>query len=541
MEIEKSLKTEFIRVLQEMGQEVGEDQIVLERSRYKEHGDFATNVAMRLAKVFKRPPTAIADDIIARFRLPEVDRLEKAGPGFVNIFLKDDSLQSLIRHIAEKGADYGAQDYGSGHRINVEYVSANPTGELHLGHARGAAVGDSLTRILKACGYEVTREYYINDAGNQVNNLGRSVEARYLQRCQIAAEMPESGYFGQDIVNVAEKIYDEIGDAYALDGADHSDFYRERGIALNFDKIKQDLADFRATFDVYTSERWIRSQGLVEKALADLKGCTYEAENAVFLRTVDDGDDKDRVLVKSDGSYTYLLPDIAYHRYKYQRGFETVIDILGADHHGYVARLKSSMKSLGLDAGALEVLMVQMVRLFKNGEEYKMSKRTGNAVSMHELCQECGTDAVRYFFVTRSASSHLDFDLDLAKTMGSTNPVYYCQYAHARLATILESASDITPDLGGELLTAASERELLRCLGQFPSVVLDAGLTREPYKVTIYIRELAVKINDFYTQCRVLDPSQPALTAQRLGLVQAAKITLENALDLIGVSAPNHM
>lgn len=541
MEIEKNIKAEFIRILADLGLVVREEDIVLERSRQKEHGDFATNVAMKFSKTLKKSPIILADTIISSFSLPEVDHLEKAGPGFVNIFLKDDSLQSLIQKIIDLDTEYGKLDFGKGQKINVEYVSANPTGELHLGHARGAAVGDALTRVLKSCGFDVTREYYINDAGNQVNNLGKSVEARYLQRCGKSVAMPEDGYHGQDIINVAEKIFSEIGDSYARDEIDHSDFYRERGIALNFDKIKEDLANFRVHFDVYTSERWVRSQGLVETALEDLKSHTYSAENAVFLKTVDDGDDKDRVLVKSDGSYTYLLPDIAYHRYKYQRGYQHIIDILGADHHGYIARLKSAMKSLDLDPEILEVLMVQMVRLFKNGEEYKMSKRTGNAVSMRELCEEVGTDAVRYFFVTRSASSHLDFDLDLAKTMGTTNPVYYCQYAHARLATILDSASGLLIDCRGNLLLSFSERELLRSLEKFSAVILDAGLTREPYKVTIYIRELASKINDFYTQCRVLDPSQPELTSQRLGLVKASKIVLRNALDLIGVSAPDHM
>lgn len=541
MEIEIKIKHEFVRVLKTLGVDLGLDDVVIERCKQKEHGDFATNVAMRLSKVLKKAPVDIANMIIKEFALSEAHHLEVAGPGFINIFLKDDSLQSLILKIINEGSDYGRSKIGEGQKINVEYVSANPTGALHLGHARGAAVGDSLTRILSFCGYDVTREYYINDSGNQVNNLALSLKARYLQKCGIEALMPENGYYGKDLLAVADKIYDEVKDAYALDPDKHLDFFREEGIKINFDRIVKDLADFGATFDVFTSERWIREEGMVEKALADLKPRTYVEDQALYLITTDDGDDKDRVLVKTDGSYTYLLPDIAYHRYKYDRGFDTIIDIFGADHHGYVARLKSSMKSLGYDPSKIEVLMNQMVRLFKDGAEYKMSKRTGNAVSMKELCEEVGTDAVRYFFVTRSASSHLDFDLDLAKTMGATNPVYYCQYAHARMSTILESGEGYQLDPKGDLLTDESERDLLKILQDFQGVVEDAGLTREPYKVTIYIRKLASGVNDFYTKCRVLDPQEKELTSQRLALVKAAKIVLASALRLIGVSAPTHM
>lgn len=541
MEIETKIKNELLRILAEKNIDIQPEQISLDHGKVKEHGDYASSIALRLAKVLKKNPMDIAEDIAKEFSLDEVERYEVVRPGFINFFLKTDTLTNLIKEVFDKGERFGSNEYGKGKKINVEYVSANPTGELHLGHARGAAVGDSLTRILSFCGFDVTREYYINDAGNQVNNLAKSVEARYLLRCGKEAEVPENGYHGQDIINVADKIYNEIGDKYASDPDSHLDYFKKEGIKLNFDKIKNDLKNFHVEFDVYTSEQWVRDQGLVEKALQDIKPRTYESENAVFLKTVDNGDDKDRVLVKSDGSYTYLLPDIAYHRYKYDRGFDHIIDILGADHHGYVARLKSSMKSLGKDPDKIEVVMVQMVRLFKDGEEYKMSKRTGNAVSMEDLCQEVGTDAVRYFFVTRSASTHLDFDLNLATTMGTTNPVYYVQYAHARLMSILESGRDYTLNYSGTLLKEESERNLLKTMAEFKEVVLDAGITREPYKVTTYIRKLATRINDFYTVCRVLDPANAELTSQRLALVKAAEITLKNALTLIGVTAPNYM
>ncbi len=541
-DIEKKLKEEFKESLNKLGVDLEINDIVIEHSKVKEHGDFATNVAMRLAKVMKKAPVMIANDIINVFDKDSVgvEKLEVAGPGFINVFLKNDSLVSLIKRIIDLGADYGRSDYGKKMKINVEYVSANPTGELHLGHARGAAVGDSLTRILSFCGFDVTREYYINDAGNQVNNLALSVASRYLQCCGIDSEVPEGGYHGQDIVNVAKKIYAEHKDSL-IDVNKHMDFFKAEGIKLNFEKIKSDLKEFGVEFDVFTSEQWIRDEGLVEKALADIKDHTYQHEGATFLKTSEGGDDKDRVLIKSDGSYTYLVPDIAYHRYKYDRGFTNIIDILGADHHGYISRLKYSMQALNKDPSSIEIVMVQMVRLFKDGQEYKMSKRTGNAVSMKELIEEVGKDAVRFFFVTRSASTHLDFDLDLAKTMGATNPVYYCQYSHARLATILESGSSYELDLTGDLLVHDSERNLLKIMNEFTNVVLDAGLTREPYKITIYIRKLSNSINEFYTQCRVLDPSNESLTKQRLALIKACKITLSNALYLIGVDAPIHM
>lgn len=540
--IEELLKDGFQRALKKCSVEVDLNDIVIEHSKVKEHGDFATNVAMRLAKVLKKSPTLIANDIISNFDLESygVLKLEIAGPGFINIFLKNDSLQDLVKHIIDLGSDYGRSNVGNKKKINVEYISANPTGALHLGHARGAAVGDSLTRILDFCGFDVTREYYINDAGNQVNNLALSVAARYLECNGVEASMPENGYYGQDVINVAKKIYDKYGNSL-IDVENHMDLFKKEGIRLNFEKIINDLKNFGVTFDVFTSEQWIRDEGMVERAIKDIKNHTYEEDGAVFLKTTDGGDDKDRVLIKSDGSYTYLVPDIAYHRYKYDRGFTNIIDILGADHHGYISRLKYSMEALGKDPERIEIVMVQMVRLFKDGQEYKMSKRTGNAVSMEELIEEVGKDAVRFFFVTRSASTHLDFDLDLAKTMGANNPVYYCQYSHARLATILESGNSYEIDTNCDLLNQESERNLLKIMNDFPGIVSDAGLTREPYKITMYIRRLSNAINEFYTKCRVLDPGNEKLTKQRLALIKACKITLSNALNLIGVEAPNHM
>ncbi|MCI7622478.1 MAG: arginine--tRNA ligase, partial [Bacilli bacterium] len=433
---------------------------------------------------------------------------------------------------------------GKGVKVNVEYVSANPTGALHLGHARGAAIGDSLTRILKKASYDVTREYYVNDAGNQINNLARSLQVRYLEECgQKGLELPENGYHGKDIIAFAKVIKEKYGEKYVEDNEENFEFFKDEGSKIALEKIVSDLHDFRVDFDVFTSEKAIRKAHKVDEVVKELKPFCYESEGALFLNTTKDGDDKDRVIVKSDGSYTYLLPDIAYHKDKFDRGFDKLIDLFGADHHGYIARIKSSMKSLGYNPDNLEVKLVQMVRLFKDGAEYKMSKRTGNAVSMKELIEEVGVDAVRYFFNSRASSQHLDFDLDLAKTMGSTNPVYYCQYAHARLSTLISMGKDqgFDIDVSGNGLVDDSEIALMKSLAEYKKVVEDAALSYSPHKITIYVRKLASDVNDFYTRCRVLDKENKEITSARLGLCLASKIVLQDGLSLLGVNAPDHM
>lgn len=539
MTIEESIKTELARVVKSFGIDFPAENIVVEHSKAKEHGDFASNIAMRLASSLHKKPFDIADDIIKAFNLPEISKVEKAGPGFINFFIKEDKISSIINTVASQKEKYGLNNVGKGEKTLLEYVSANPTGALHLGHARGAAIGDCLARILKACGYDVTREYYVNDAGNQVNNLGRSLKARYLQQLGQEAEIPADGYHGPDIVEFAKSLYKEGKDSYK----DNDDeFFSEVGIKMALENIKKDLKDFRVEFDVFSSEKAIRKAGKVDNVLELLKPYCYTNEGALFLNTTKDGDDKDRVIIKKDGSYTYLLPDIAYHKDKFDRGYEFLIDLFGADHHGYIARMKSAMKSLGYNPDKLDIDLVQMVRLFKDGEEYKMSKRTGNAISLKELCEECGVDSVRFFFVSRAGSQHLDFNIDLAKTLGTSNPVYYCQYAHARLSTMLEMAKgkyDI--DLSGTGLDSDSELTLMKKLADFTQIVADSGLTLSPYKITIYVRELASCVNDFYTKCRVLDPDNKELTSRRLGLCLASKQVLANGLSLIGVNAPEHM
>ena len=542
MDIQEQIKQELKRVMSVLGQEVSDAEIVLSPSNTREHGDYASNLAMRKAKAFQLPPMEVATKIIGEFSLPGVDHIEACKPGFLNFFLKQDELGSIIKKIVTEKEHYGDLEIGKGIKVNIEYVSANPTGTLHLGHARGAALGDCLARLYKKSGYDVTREYYVNDAGVQIDHLADSLKARYLQEFGIECDVPDDGYHGPEIIALAKELKEKVGDAYVKDIDAHTEDFKDFGKARLLDAIKEDLHQFRVDQDVYTSEKEIRDRGDVEKVLEQLRPFCYEKEGALWLDTTKDGDDKDRVLIKSDGNYTYLLPDIAYHNDKFNRGFDLLIDLFGADHHGYIARLKSSQKDLGHNPDALNVTLVQMVRLFKDGQEFKMSKRTGNAITMKELIEEVGVDAVRYFFVSRSGTSHLDFDIDLAKTLGSENPVYYAQYTHARLCGILNNAKAFFPlDYACSSLTTDTEKDLLILLKDYPNVIKSATLEMEPYKVTNYIHTLSQTINEFYTKCRVIDDQNVILTKERLGLVEACRDVLASALSLIAVSSPERM
>ena len=542
MDIQEQIKQELKRVMSVLGQEVSDAEIVLSPSNTREHGDYASNLAMRKAKAFQLPPMEVATKIISEFSLPGVDHIEACKPGFLNFFLKQDELGSIIKKIVTEKEHYGDLEIGKGIKVNIEYVSANPTGTLHLGHARGAALGDCLARLYKKSGYDVTREYYVNDAGVQIDHLADSLKARYLQEFGIECDVPDDGYHGPEIIALAKELKEKVGDAYVKDIDAHTEDFKDFGKARLLDAIKEDLHQFRVDQDVYTSEKEIRDRGDVEKVLEQLRPFCYEKEGALWLDTTKDGDDKDRVLIKSDGNYTYLLPDIAYHNDKFNRGFDLLIDLFGADHHGYIARLKSSQKDLGHNPDALNVTLVQMVRLFKDGQEFKMSKRTGNAITMKELIEEVCVDAVRYFFVSRSGTSHLDFDIDLAKTLGSENPVYYAQYTHARLCGILNNAKAFFPlDYACSSLTTDTEKDLLILLKDYPNVIKAATLEMEPYKVTNYIHTLSQTINEFYTKCRVIDDQNVILTKERLGLVEACRDVLASALSLIAVSSPERM
>ncbi len=427
--------------------------------------------------------------------------------------------------------------------MNLEYVSANPTGSLHLGHARGAAWGDSVSRIMKKAGYDVTREYYVNDAGNQIANLARSLQARYRQALGLEAEIGEDGYLGEDIRLKGKELADAYGDVYIEETPENLDFFRREGISFELDKIRRDLNDYRVGFDVWSSEQTIRDAGLVDNVLARLKETdqSYEQDGATWFASTRYGDDKDRVLRKQDGSLTYLVPDLAYHDTKYGREYDEIIDFFGADHHGYVTRLKAGMQALGNDPEKLHVDIIQMVRLVNDGEEMKMSKRLGNATTIRELCERVGVDAARYFFVQRALDSHLDFDMELAARKSNENPVYYAQYAHARMCSIAKGARGLEPAEDVTGLEHEKELALMKVLTEFPKVVQDAARTRQVHKIVHYIQNLASHFHSFYNACKVIDPDAPELSAKRLALVNAARIVLAEALTLIGVNAPETM
>jgi arginyl-tRNA synthetase len=525
--------------------------IVLEVPREKSHGDLATNLAMQLTRIAKRNPREIAGLILEHFdkSRASVESAEIAGPGFINFRLDKRFLYPVIGDVRTQGERYGYVNAGHGQKIQVEFVSANPTGSLHLGHARGAAVGDALCNLLEFAGYEVTREYYINDAGNQVLNLARSIEARYRQALGMDAEMPEDGYYGEDIIGFASELAQREGDRLlSLPDDERLAFFRSYGLERELDKIKRDLERFGVRFDNWFSETSLYENGKVEAALNALreKGQVYEKDGAVWLSTTPYGDDKDRVLVKNDGTYTYLTPDIAYHMDKYGRGYDRMINIWGADHHGYIPRMKAAMAALGNDPEKLTVLIAQMVSLYQNGEKVKMSKRTGKAVTMEELMDEVGVDAIRYFFTMRSMDSHLDFDMDLAVSTSNDNPVYYVQYAHARICSIFRQAEEqgitLLPWDEAPLhrLTAEHEFELLRKMGELPEVVADAARIYAPHAIIRYVYELASMFHSYYRAERVITEDAEQ-TQARLQLVGAIRTVIANCLRIVGVSAPERM
>lgn len=525
--------------------------IVLEVPKDKAHGDLATNAAMQLTKIAKKNPRLIAEAIIENLDLEaaSVQSAEIAGPGFINFRMNNRYLYGVIDEVLSSNERYGRVEDGKGKRVEVEFVSANPTGNLHLGHARGAAVGDALCNVLDFAGYEVTREYYINDAGKQIENLALSIEARYLQELGQDAAMPEDGYYGDDIIGFAKALVAEKGDSLLqLEDKEKFAFYRSYGLERELDKIKRDLERFRVGFNIWYSETSLYEDGKVTAALEKLKasGHVYEEEGATWLNTTQFGDDKNRVLIKNDGSYTYLTPDIAYHLDKYSRGYDRMINIWGADHHGYIPRMKAAMEALGNDPEKLTVLIAQMVSLFQNGEKVKMSKRTGKAVTMQDLMDEVGVDAIRYNFTSRSMDSHLDFDMDLAVATSNENPVFYVQYAHARICSVLRQAQEqgvaipSPANVKLDVLAVEQEYDLLRKLGQFPQEISEAAANFAPHRIVRYVYELAAEFHSYYRAEKVLTDNKE-LTDARLLLLLAVKTTLVNALTLIGVSAPEQM
>lgn len=522
--------------------ELEENNIVIETPKVKDHGDFSTNVAMQLTRQLRQNPRMIAEKIVANIESENVEKMDIAGPGFINFILSKGRFTKVIEEVLSKRENFGQQS-SNGIKVNLEYVSANPTGSLHLGHARGAAWGDSCARIMKKAGYDVTREYYVNDAGNQITNLALSLNARYRQAHGIETEIGQDGYLGEDVKQKAEQLAKDYPEKYLEPTEENLKFFRKEGIKFELDKIKADLDNYRVHFDVWSSEQTIRDSGDVDRALKvlDEKGYTYESEGALWFKTTELGDDKDRVLRKTDGSYTYLVPDIAYHNDKYKRGYDLLVDFLGADHHGYIPRLKASMQALGNDPDKLNVDIIQMVRLVSDGKEVKMSKRLGNATTINELCDSVGVDAARYFFVQRALDSHLDFDIELAKRQSNDNPVYYAQYAHARMCSIQKQAKDIELADSFEDLTDEKEIELMKTLQEFNKVIIESAKTRQVHKVCHYIQTLASKFHSFYNACKVIDRDNMKLSSQRLALVKATQIVLANALETVGVEAVESM
>lgn len=525
--------------------DVEDDFVMVEIPKEKEHGDYATNIAMKLARELHKAPREIAESLKANLLKNElISNVEIAGPGFINFFVKKDSITEIIKKIITSKENYGRNDFGKKEKVMVEYVSANPTGDLHLGHARGAAYGDTLTRVLSYCGYDVLREYYVNDAGHQIAVLGESLYERYKQALGLEFDLEKIGYQGKDVIKLAEKIAKKDGNKWLNDDSEERfDYFRKIGRDLELDKIKVDLKLYRLEFDHYQSELDLYKSGKVENVIKELKisNYTYEKDGALWLRTTDFGDDKDRVLIKSDGSLTYFTPDIAYHKDKFDRGYKHLINLFGADHHGYIARLKAAMKILGYDPDELEIKIVQMVRLMANGEEMKMSKRTGNAITIRELCEDVGVDVARYFYISKPIISQLDFDLDLARKQSNENPVYYIQYAYARINSILNKQSDYEVKDSYPLLKEEKEISILKHLGEFEGVLLDICKIKEVNILCNYAYKLAQLFHSFYNDFKVIDPENIELTRERLALVKATGIVLKNVLNLLGIEAKDSM
>ncbi|MBR2825206.1 MAG: arginine--tRNA ligase [Solobacterium sp.] len=530
--------------------DVDDSIAVVETPKDKNLGDYATSAAMKLAKTLHKNPVEIAETLAQSLRssLNVAKEISVAKPGFINFKLNEFSLTSIINTILEGKEDYGKNAYGNHKKVLVEWISANPTGDLHCGHARNAAWGDSICRLLEFSGYDVLREYYINDAGNQIVMLGESLISRYFEYFNQKYPLPEDGYHAEDVKNIAYEIAKQDGDKWLnADSTERLEYFMNVGKTKELEKIDKDLKLYGVVI-----ESWIHETMFYENDQARIKACLkemeerdllYEKDGALWFKSTEYGDDKDRVLRKSDGTLSYLTPDIANHVYKIERGYPTLIDLLGADHHSYVTRMKAALKALGYPEDTLTVDLIQMVRMVENGEEVKMSKRTGNAITIRELCEDVGVDAARWFFVSKDVGSHMDFDMDLARTKDNNNPVYYAQYAHSRMHSILENP-ELPPFVQKEqydLLTDPKELQILKLLEEFTKTVADCAKNRKPNKMTEYIMNLVKLYHSYYNSCHVNNKDNLELTEQRMALTKAIMITLKNALYLVGVSAPDKM
>ncbi len=527
-----------------------QSEVLLERPRDPSHGDLATNVALQLAKPLRRRPRELAEAIVAELEPPPglVARTEIAGPGFINFWLAETALADVLVRVLDQADAYGRSTAGQGRRVNVEFVSANPTGPLHVGHGRGAALGDAIAALLEATGHEVLREFYVNDAGVQIERLAASLWARVQQAVGREAEVPEGGYHGVYLEEQARQIVEQEGAGFA-DLPPDEGLQRSRDIAVRAQREEQDrdLADFGVRFDLVFSESELYRSDQLQATLAELqdKQLTYERDGALWLRTSAFGDEKDRVLRKQDGSFTYFLPDLAYHRNKAQRGFDRAIDVWGADHHGYVPRMRAALKALGAGDEFFHAVIVQLVRVMRHGQEVRFSKRTGQFVTLRDLYEETGVDAARYFFLMRKGEAQFVFDIDLATKQSEENPVYYVQYAHTRMAGIFRTAQVQAADISADgadltLLTEEVEQELVKRIGEFPSQVEKAAEALEPHRIIAYLEEIARLVNAWYHHHRVLGVDAE-LERARLVLTRAAQIVLANGLNLLGVTAPERM
>jgi len=547
--VSDTLRRALARVAEDLG--AGRVEFVLERPRESNHGDLATNLAMVLAGKLKRPPRALAEDIVGRLEVhPDlVARTEIAGPGFINFWLADEQLLEALRGILAAGADYGRARVASPLSWNIEFVSANPTGPLHVGHGRGAALGDAIASLLEWAGHRVTREFYVNDAGSQIDKLARSLWSRIQEVAGRTAAIPEGGYHGAYLRETAAEVLAREGEAFA-DLPEAEGLARCRAIALATQRAEQDadLAEFGVRFDVTTSEQALYDEGRVEATLALLRerDLTYEADGALWLKTSQFGDDQNRVLRKQDGSLTYFVPDLAYHIQKHDRGFDRVLDVWGADHHGYIPRMQAALRALGYPERFFQVALVQLVKVVQGGEEVRMSKRSGEFVTLRDLVEEVGVDAARYFFLMRRSDSQLNFDVDLAKSQTEENPVFYVQMAHARMTGIFRVADR---DPGAAAPTAhlaladfadPLDLELLKQLTGFPEVVARAARDLAPHRIASYLEETVRTVHAWYHHCRVLG-EPPAVERARLALAGAARITVANGLAILGISAPDRM
>ena len=534
MRIKEKLQHIIKDSLKELEVEKKLSEIIITLPKDKNNGDYSTNVALTLSKELHKKPEEIAVMIKEKINNEMIEKVEVAYPGFINFFISKKYLLNKITEIIELNLNYGRSDFGKNRKINVEFVSANPTGELHIGHGRGATYGDNLARILKFNGFDVTKEYYINDAGNQMNNLGISIKERYKELCGLGCSLPEDGYHGKEIIDIAKQIYNIYGDKKLNQDIE---YFKKEGLDILLDKIKKDLDKYRVNFDVFTSEQSLYDKGSVDKVLDKLnkKGHTYLNEDALWLKTSDYTDEKDRVLIKSDGTYTYLLPDIAYHIDKYERGFDGLIDVLGADHHGYINRLKSSVEMLDEDSKKLDIKILQMVRLIKDGEELKLSKRTGKTVTLNDLIDELGVNATRYYFSSRSIDSSMDFDIDLALKQSNENPFYYIEYANARIYSILKNYNKkITKANNYSTIDNQIAYNILTKLCEFEDIVISSALKQTPHLICNYLYELATLFHSYYASEKIVTEDE-VYTNERLNLLLAIKIVINNSLDLIGI------